>query len=372
MTNLELTFYQDGENRVPIPAGFAVSQVEGENKVDKGLVIIDSDGNEFVWIPCGSKTGETYSTKEYEEAGNYVKSKNWTQYKYNDDGRNWKNTDSTGKDNTGTGENVETTSNGKITAKDSIEKYGGFYVARFEAGIPSNATFYVSNTSGGNYVGIDGENVVNKDSNARGADSKNGEIKDLKSVSKRGVQAWNFITQTNAKTVSENMYEDNNTVDSYLIDSNAWNYICGDIFVKELGEEKLKNSIKYGNYRDNETTDYKGLDCLWAIHKSENHKWKYATKYGKGSITSEAKGNDFLELATGASEDFKVYNIYDMAGNVWELTEETATSGSTKYGADRGGGFSSFGIGGPVVSASVNPRYGMEVNMGFRVVLYLK
>ena len=51
MTNLELTWYQDGGNKVPIPAGFAVSQVEGENKVNDGLVIIDENGNEYVWIP---------------------------------------------------------------------------------------------------------------------------------------------------------------------------------------------------------------------------------------------------------------------------------------------------------------------------------
>ena len=34
-----------------IPAGFAVSQVEGENIIDDGLVVIDSNGNEFVWVP---------------------------------------------------------------------------------------------------------------------------------------------------------------------------------------------------------------------------------------------------------------------------------------------------------------------------------
>ena len=36
---------------VTIPAGFAVSQVEGENTIEDGLVIIDSNGNEFVWVP---------------------------------------------------------------------------------------------------------------------------------------------------------------------------------------------------------------------------------------------------------------------------------------------------------------------------------
>ena len=50
--NFENTEYEDknGE-KVTIPAGFAVSQVEGENTVEDGLVIIDTRGNEFVWIP---------------------------------------------------------------------------------------------------------------------------------------------------------------------------------------------------------------------------------------------------------------------------------------------------------------------------------
>ena len=36
---------------VTIPAGFAISLVEGEQTVKEGLVIIDKNGNEFVWIP---------------------------------------------------------------------------------------------------------------------------------------------------------------------------------------------------------------------------------------------------------------------------------------------------------------------------------
>ena len=53
--NLENTTYTDkstGEEKtVIIPAGFAISQVEGENTIEDGLVIIDKNGNEFVWVP---------------------------------------------------------------------------------------------------------------------------------------------------------------------------------------------------------------------------------------------------------------------------------------------------------------------------------
>ena len=61
-THLENYTYTDAEgNTAKIPAGFAVSNVEGENLVSKGLVIIGETGNEYVWIPC---TKVTYKREE--------------------------------------------------------------------------------------------------------------------------------------------------------------------------------------------------------------------------------------------------------------------------------------------------------------------
>jgi len=37
---------------VPIPQGFTASTVAGEDTKAGGLVIKDSVGNEFVWVPC--------------------------------------------------------------------------------------------------------------------------------------------------------------------------------------------------------------------------------------------------------------------------------------------------------------------------------
>ena len=49
--------YIDSEgNTAKIPEGFAVSTVDGEDLVSKGLVIIGSNGNEYVWIPCTTDT----------------------------------------------------------------------------------------------------------------------------------------------------------------------------------------------------------------------------------------------------------------------------------------------------------------------------
>ncbi len=38
-----------------IPAGFAISEKEGANSLEDGLVIVDSAGNEYVWIEVPNK-----------------------------------------------------------------------------------------------------------------------------------------------------------------------------------------------------------------------------------------------------------------------------------------------------------------------------
>ena len=391
--NLEMTWHiekyeDDGkeeEIKVPVPAYFAVSQVEGENSISDGLVVIDSNGNEFVWIPCGSWRSEknAWDPLIFGTAKSYVSNNSWSQYQYTN--KTWKNTDSKGNCNTGDDTEgvieMDSISDTNIAMK-SIKKYGGFYVARFEAGVPSNADFYVStngSSNGEEYKGKNGTSGTSPDSNGFTTTRYDRKDENLKPVSKRYNQVWNYIDQTTAKKVSEKMYEDNDDVDSYLIDSNAWNYICKDIFGQDeiLGEEGIKKSTTYGNYLDNTTTDYTSLDCLWANHKVENSNWKYATKYGKGHITSDivnGRNSEIrIELATGASNDFKLYNIYDMAGNIWEWTEETATDGSTTYGAVRGGSFSDGGTADPVVHAFGGRAPTFDgVHLGFRPVLYVK
>ena len=52
LTMLEAASNVNGENYsgVKIPAGYAATKKEGESTVDEGLVITDSEGNEYVWI----------------------------------------------------------------------------------------------------------------------------------------------------------------------------------------------------------------------------------------------------------------------------------------------------------------------------------
>ena len=45
------TYIDDENYTAVIPAGFMVSGTSGENVISKGMVLKDSDGNEFVWVP---------------------------------------------------------------------------------------------------------------------------------------------------------------------------------------------------------------------------------------------------------------------------------------------------------------------------------
>lgn len=241
-------------------------------------------------------------------------------------------------------------------------------MARYEAGIPETADEFYGNKEGAQYYLSSQKNATAK-------------IKDLAPVSKKGYPVWNFISQINSIEVAKNMYPGH----SYLIDSHAWNYICASKFSKA----DIDNSNKIGNYYDNTTTKYEELDVLYAVHE-DNNGWSYAdgtntgegSQYHKGLIppktAPKAKGNKRLELATGASDDFKVYNIYDMAGNVWEWTTETGTNHCTDNrgyyfaAVRRGGSFNYYGSVYPVVHAHASYRPNdCLVFIGFRVVLYL-
>ncbi len=389
VTKTEKDNYTDAKGKTAtIPQGFKVSTKQDEQYIDGGLVIQDSDGNEFVWIPC--------TTTQYEDAKDDVIDKNWIrsgQYNTNGgkDGKEWRDdytpSDRTKLDAIYTDENKLPTdtwvTNQTTVGSTSIGTYGGFYIARYEAGIPEEADFHISKTEN-NYVNTQNETPTIRwtsetDINGRGAVADTGSIKKLKPVSKQGIQAWNYITQPNAKMVAENMYKEGKDsagnavgVKSYLVDSQAWNHICGNIF--NVGEGQNIDSTNYGNYFTNREFITKP-GTLWARHAETNGIWTIATNYATNGVKySEQKDKtyEYTELSTGASEDFKKYNIYDMAGNMWELTTGHNINDDKMYIVLRGGCFVDDGITKAVVRADGLDEFTVcKVEDGFRVVLYI-
>lgn len=131
-TNIENQPYTDKNgDTATIPAGFAVSQVEGENTIEDGLVIIDKNLNEFVWIPVDDINipyqkwctgGVDYNSSRISDdilPDNIIKKL-----------QIWYHSDETITEN---------------LIQESILKYHGFYIARYDAGIPENSNQIVSN-----------------------------------------------------------------------------------------------------------------------------------------------------------------------------------------------------------------------------------
>ena len=132
-THLEAYNYTDAEgNTAKIPAGFAVSNVEGENLVSKGLVIVGETGNEYVWIPC---TKDTY--KREETAWGVENDNNTKAIK--DELTLTGVTPSTVESNNGITTAVLNEIVGQVTSEiSSVEKNGGYYIGRYEVGKENN------------------------------------------------------------------------------------------------------------------------------------------------------------------------------------------------------------------------------------------
>ena len=265
------------EDGVPIPKGFKYK----EGTKDTGLVIQDEKGNEFVWVPATEST--------------YVK-------------------DTSFPGATPTGDDTLPKDIKDITDETAdVKKYGGFYIGRYEAGIPENQTT------------IDGKSFST--SNVEGIP-----------VSKKDATVWTFISYTNAKASAEKMIN-NEYVQTGLLTGKAWDTTCHwieDSLKSINASASLTDSRYYGNYRDS---------------------------------LAPANENSGNKRTAGFNENWKIKNIYDLAGNVWELTSEIANSSDL---INRGGSYYNGGIDDPVLYRLCEGASYTDGDTGFRLRLYIK
>ena len=127
---------------VPIPAGYAKTNIEGENSVKDGLVIIDTRGNEYVWIPCtidGSDGTVSYSREEAKWTIETDGSDNSRAVKDEltllDAGVTYSELDIENGINQEISQEIVNQINAE---RASVEKYKGFYIGRYEVGKENN------------------------------------------------------------------------------------------------------------------------------------------------------------------------------------------------------------------------------------------
>ena len=160
-----------------------------------------------------------------------------------------------------------------------------------------------------------------------GKETKNNKSR---AVSKAGVLPWTQIVWEEAKKASQEMYDENNCFQTDLVNSYAWDTVCN--WLRQTGTN-IDDSVEYGNYQNSPN----GLRKV--VESASNDRWQ-------------------------------TNNIYDMAGNVWEYTTEESGE-HEKYHVGRGGGHWNDGDKYPI-SSRAETSDGSNLDVGFRVVLYLK
>lgn len=227
---------------------------------------------------------------------------------------------------------------------EQIDAYGGFYVARYEAGINVSS----------NWVTPETNNVYNI--------TKTG-----LPVSKRGAKIWNFIRYFNAKKVSKAMINDETKYGenkSGLITGKQWDTIMRWFEESRIGVRKVQttnskgenvpaqdwgslNALEYeiepGTYSDS----YKQYD--WLNWKNSSEKVKHES------------GKDMIH-ASGLNPNGIKKNIADLCGNISELTSLITQTGKNQAHCYSGKDYA---------SAHLNGDFAPHYSIGFRVVIYV-
>ena len=340
---------------VTLPEGFAPTKIEGENSIDDGLVITDGYGNEYVWIEV-PKTTEVYNI-----TGLNITDFNEDVYKKVESDLH--NYTSTYRNNTEFADiyseeyheeswfNDEENYNEKYyNMLKRVYQNGGFWVGRYEAGIDTEKE------------------------QARNYGNDYGNKHDIKQkvVTKANAYPYTWINRVQAQNLASNVNSGNYT--SSLMYGVQWDLMLKFIEVKTVKNanassniEEIRNDIqnklnvdstKIGNY----------YTSLWSI---KNNRAQYSTDEGKTYKLGgyNKKSSQSIILTTGSDANFELMNIFDIAGNVWELTLEASNNRKVVVGR----GSSCMNDISTKSQASFRNVYNQAFNyyaLGFRITIY--
>ena len=329
-TNGGSTSVSSNETRPYLPTGF--TQVKGTT-LKNGLTIQDSTGNQYVWVEVPK------AERVYKTAGLEIKDFTDEEYtKIEDDLHTYTDVYRDGtsyKDEyySEVGLTNDQYTNLKKTMLKSVYQNGGFYIGKYETGIE------------------------NKPKTSYSVDTAPTETP----VIKRNAYPYNYVTCSQAQTLASNMESGNHT--SSLMFGVQWDLVLKYLETKGTSQMDLKtDSTSWGNYVNN-AWNITNENLKYAPNASN---WTSATEKTKDSSSS-------ILLSTGASDDFSKQGIYDLAGNVFEMTLEHTNSISRARPRGtctaRGGGFYSWEDKNPV-SVRLDISEIEFIGNGFRVSLF--
>ena len=330
-----------------------------EGTIETGLVIKDGSGNEYVWVVVPrttavyAKTGlgkTTFTDADYTSIENDLKEYTKTYRGSTSYSDTWYADDK----NEGWLSETEykTLKNSMLK---SVYENGGFYVGRYEAGIAENGTSDEQTNSDGKYT-IEGMPVP---------------------VSKADAYPYTYVTRTQAQNLASNV--NSGTKTSSLMFGVQWDLVLAFMHNKgNIADSTLTtNSTTIGNYINSTFDLNRGK---YAQYGQLGNEWKNFDSAlgsivvsnettGKMKKTEQSSDSNSILITTGGTEQSKVMNIYDIAGNVWEWTLEK-TSITINPCAYRGGSYSYAGSNGPAAYRNYTSTDGSYDSVGFRVSLF--
>ena len=309
--NDKIIAISDGKgNTIPLPNDF--NYVGGDKET--GLVISDAEGdnldntakgNQFVWIPVDDYT------KFQRQAGYREKSQQSWPSSYaeaNESGTNIKITE------------TGTTQAEAVAMYKSVKNYGGFYIGRFETGKDES-----------------GNVVVRKE-----------------------VIPYNNVPWSSTRKMTEDE----------ALDGTENGAIEQARYFATLKEyTSVTSTLCYGVQYDAALNyiDPKYITEAEAIGKPSCDETSYVRdSTGKGNYKDDDDTNNPAQ--TGSKEEYKIKNIYDLAGNVYEWTMESSNTFIRVY---RGGGCNVSGSNRPSSWRDGSPPDSADPYTGFRITLYL-
>ena len=350
---------------IPVPKGFFY--VGGS--IDTGVIISDNEadkydgqtdkttheyatklkGNQFVWIPC---TIDEYTKIDF----GMQNMASWDR-------------------ETNTAEETQ------------ISKYGGFYVGRYEAGVSTldeeTGTFKDSVTFSNNaslfnavgiQTGINGWGWQNYDFIARGkviTDSNYSNKATGNIVEKANSIPYYHADYYTAVEMSERLYSNNSYVQSGLITGTQWDMMMK--FLSDSSNYSDMKSTQWGNYDNVSLTNLRGYYTNVNTSNASTDGFKSTEGFTTNSGT-----NSWVILTTGSTEQVLKQGLYDVAGNLWEWTQESSYVANLGYNITyntynlRGGSFYNAYEGYPACYRAYVSAPFTSTDLGFRPVLYIK
>ena len=350
---------------VPVPKGFFYvggsmnsGVIISDNEADKYDGKIDKTtheyatklkGNQFVWIPC---TINEYTKIDF----GMQNMASWDR-------------------ETNTAEETQ------------ISKYGGFYVGRYEAGVSTldeeTGTFkdsvtFSNNASLFNSVeiqsGINGWGRQNYNFIARGkviTDSNYPNNSTGNIVEKANSIPYYHADYYTAVEMSERLYNNNLYVQSGLITGTQWDVMMK--FLSDTSDYSDMKSTKWGNYDNVSLTNLRGYYTNVNISDGGTEGFKKTNE-----LKTDQEINSWVILTTGSTEQVLRKGLYDVAGNLWEWTQEASYKANLSYNTTyntynlRGGSFSNAYTKYPACYRECNSAPDTYTSFGFRPVLYIK